>query len=268
MFEATENVVDSPALAMRFHLNPWDEPTVGGCVATISSIAVHDNLRAATEFRRFTDWCEANRVVLASCRIPHDCLDACGFLEARGFRFIELNYRPQVADLHSVDLGGANGVVVAEAHASEEGQIAAIAGEIFEAGRFHADPLIDPAIGDLRYRKWVSNAFRNPAQRVLRCSESGRLAAFFVVESPEPDRRFWSLVGMGPGLAGKGLGARMWRAMLRRHRDEGASKVSTSISSHNVAVMNLYVKLGFRFPSPEITLHWCPRGRVSAPRPQ
>lgn len=262
MFETTEVVIDTPALAMRFHLNPWDEPTVGGVVATIASIAVRHPWRAQNDYSRFTEWCEANQVVLASCRLAHERLDVCGFLEERGFRFIELNYRPQVADLHAVDLGEADGVEVGEALAAEEDGIASIAGEIFTAGRFHVDPLLDPAIGDRRYRRWISNAFRNPAQRVWRCSEAGRMTAFFVVESPEPDQRFWSLVGLAPGLAGRGLGARMWRAMLRRHRDEGVRTVSTSISSHNVAVMNLYVKLGFRFPAPEITLHWCPRGRV------
>lgn len=265
MFDATEIIVDTAALAMRFHLNSWDEPTVGGGVATISSIAVLDPLQATTEFRRFTDWCAANRVVLASCRLPHESLVACGFLEAQGFRFIELNYQPQVVDLHAIDVSGADGVDVAEAGEGDANTIAAIAGEIFRAGRFHVDPLIDPAIGDRRYRRWVWNAFRNPAQRVWRCSEAGRIAAFFVVESPGPDQRFWSLVGMAPGLAGKGLAARMWRAMLRKHQEEGVRRVSTSISSHNVAVLNLYVKLGFRFPSPEITLHWCPRGKVLAP---
>lgn len=265
MFEAAEVIVETPALAMRFHLNPWDEPTVGGGVATISSIAVRDPLQAPTEFGRFTNWCAANRVVLASCRLPHESLDSCGFLEGQGFRFIELNYRPQVEDLLSIDVGGSDDVEVAEADECDADSIAAIAGEIFRAGRFHVDPLIDPAIGDLRYRRWITNAFCNPAQRVWRCREAGRITAFFVVESPAPDQRFWSLVGMAPGLAGRGLAARIWRAMLHKHREEGARKVSTSISSHNVAVLNLYVKLGFRFPSPEITLHWCPRGKVLVP---
>jgi len=265
MFEAVESVVKTSALSMRYHVNPWDEPTVGGIVATITSMAVHEQGQAAADFRLFSEWCDANRVLLVCCRLPHDRLDLSGFLEARGFRFIELNYRPELNNLNLIDLGRADGVTVEEAGVVDEGRIAEIAGEIFEAGRFHADPLIDPRVGDLRYRRWVTNAFRNPAQRVWTCCEAGQIRAFFVVQTPAPDRRFWSLVGMAPGLSGRGLGARMWRAMLRKHREQGAGQVSTSISSLNVAVLNLYVKLGFRFPSPEITLHWCPRGRVPGP---
>jgi GNAT superfamily N-acetyltransferase len=108
----------------------------------------------------------------------------------------------------------------------------------------------------------VHNAFRNPKQSVLKCVEDGRTVAFFVVESPATDRRFWSLVGLAPGLSGHGLGAEIWRAVLRHHRDEGVDSVATSISSLNVRVHNLYVKLGFRFPAPEITLHLCPLGPV------
>ncbi len=267
MFEASEVVLDTSALALRYHMNPWDEATVGGPVATLSLVAIRDVSRAEAEFQSFAGWCRANRVVLVSCRLPHDRLELCGFLERQGFRFIELNYRPEMANLQSIDLGTLDGVTVHEAEADDRNEIAEIAGEIYEHGRFHADPLINPKVGDLRYRQWVFNGFRNPAQRIWRCSHAGRMAAFFVVESPQPDRRFWSLVGMAPHVAGKGLAARMWRTMLHTHREEGVRRVSTSISSLNVAVLNLYVKLGFRFPPPEITLHWCPAGRVPGPGP-
>jgi hypothetical protein len=53
--------------------------------------------------------------------------------------------------------------------------------------------------------------------------------------------------------------------MLAFHRREGVQEVSTSISSHNVAVLNLYASMGFRFPAPTITLHWCPFGPVTRP---
>ena len=68
----------------------------------------------------------------------------------------------------------------------DEAPIAEIAGQIFDAGRFHRDPLIDPRVGDLRYRRWVSNAFLNPRQIVLKCRRGMRCKAFFVVESPAP----------------------------------------------------------------------------------
>ena len=68
------------------------------------------------------------------------------------------------------------------------------------------------------------------------------------------------LVALAPELSGKGLGRRIWCAVLAMHHHEGVEEVATSISSHNSIVHNLYVSLGFRFPLPEIILHWCPAG--------
>ena len=265
MFEANELAIDTPALAVRYHLAPWDASTVGGPVAVISGIEVRDRDRAPDAFAAFRDWCIAGGVSLVSCKLDHDRLVECGFLESQEFRFIELNYRPELAGLQSSDAVAPNEYMVDVATAEDEHLIAEIAGQIFDAGRFHRDPLIDPRVGDLRYRRWVSNAFLNPRQTVLKCRRGDEVKAFFVVEAPAPDRRFWSLVGLAPGLGGRGVGTRIWRAMLQWHRAEGADHVSTSISSLNAPVFNLYVKLGFRFPSPTISLHWCPFGRIEAP---
>jgi GNAT superfamily N-acetyltransferase len=265
MFEVRERIVETPALAMRYHLTPWDEPTVGAPVAAISGIDVHDVERAADDFREFRDWCTGNGVVLASCRVPHERLVECGFLESQGFRFIELNYRPELSGLRRADLEAADEFVVETATTVDADPIADMAGKIFEAGRFHADPMIASRVGNLRYRRWVENAFGNSAQSVLKCGREGRIEAFFVVEAPRRDHRFWSLVGLAPGLGGHGLGTRVWRAVLGWHRREGVDHVATSISSLNAAVLNLYVKLGFRFPPPSITLHWCPGGFVTGP---
>lgn len=85
-----------------------------------------------------------------------------------------------------------------------------------------------------------------------------------IVERPTGTSWFWSLVGVAPELSGKGLGRRIWQAVLAKHYHEGVEEVVTSTSSHNVVVHNLYVSLGFRFPPPEITLHWCPFGPLQS----
>ena len=110
-----------------------------------------------------------------------------------------------------------------------------------------------------------ANAFRNPKQTVLTCRKEGRIIGFLVLEKPAPDKRFWSLIGLAPEMTGQGLGRRTWHSLLAFHAAEGVTEISTSISSHNLAVFNLYVSLGFRFPPPEITLHWCPAGPLAPP---
>jgi RimJ/RimL family protein N-acetyltransferase len=263
MYNYAEEKYESPALHLTYHLAPWDEPFLQGPTAAISAIRVRTESEAAAAFEIFRNWCTRNRVKLVSCRLPQDQLTECGFLEQQGFRFIELNYRPILFGLDGFTTDRA--IDVRHADPEDLDEISAFAGEIFTSGRFHVDPQVGPEIGNRRYGAWAANAFHHPGQRVLKCCMDARTIAFMVVEQPAPASRFWSLVGLAPGLQGRGLGRRVWQAVIAFHRDEGAKEVSTSISSHNVAVHNLYASLGFRFPAPDITLHWCPFGPLRSP---
>jgi ribosomal protein S18 acetylase RimI-like enzyme len=181
------------------------------------------------------------------------------FLEARGFRFIELNYLPRLENIQSRSFD-ASGINVIAAELADRDALAEMASQVFRHGRLHQDPRIDPELGDRRYRVWMTNAFQHPKQSVLKCMLDGAIVGFFVVEFPEPRHCFWSLIGLAPGLQGRGLGKRVWQAVLRHHQEQGIDAVNTSISSLNVPVFNLYVSLGFRFPQPSLTLQWLPEG--------
>ena len=265
VFSFIEERSESAALDMRYYLAPWDRAIFQGNTAVISSISVFDEVNAAAVFGDFRNWCAANDVKLVNCRLAQDKLAECGFLEAQGFRFIELNYRPSKRGLEEFSDGGE--VAVELAVMADEDEICHIASRIFETGRLHLDPQVGPELGDRRYAAWVANAFRADGQQVLKCVLDGRIIGFLVVEQPTQTSRFWSLVGLAPGLAGRGMGRRVWQAMLAYHHREGVEEVSTSISSHNVRVHNLYVSLGFRFPAPTITLHWCPQGPLNRQTP-
>jgi ribosomal protein S18 acetylase RimI-like enzyme len=265
VFSYTEERLQSPALEMAYHLAPWDEPIFQGKTAAIASIQVLKETEAASAFEVFRDWCMRNRVKLVSCRLPQNQLRECGFLEREGFRFIELNYRPVLTGLGR--FSDDEEITICTALPADAAEISGFAGQIFATGRLHVDPQVGPEIGNRRYGVWAANAFRHPDQHVLKCTLGGQTVAFMVVEQPAPSSRFWSLVGVAPGLAGKGLGHRVLRTMLAFHHREGVEEVSTSISSHNVAAHNLYVALGFRFPAPSVTLHWCPLGPLRSSVP-
>ena len=265
MFSYNEERSESLALSITYHLTPWDVPIFEGNTAAIASITLRTEKDAVPTFNSFRDWCVRNHIQLVSCRLAQNQLTECGFLEKQGFRFIELNYRPMLRNLGR--FSDDPEITICQALPEDSSEISAFAEQIFPTGRLHVDPQVGPEIGNRRYAVWAENAFRNPNQSVLKCLMEGRTVAFFIVEQPTPASRFWSLVGLAPGLAGQGLGRRVWQAMLAFHHREGVEEVSTSISSHNVAVHNLYVSLGFRFPAPTITLHWCPFGTLRSPAP-
>ena len=82
------------------------------------------------------------------------------------------------------------------------------------------------------------------------------MAGFFIVEERPDGSVYWHLTAIAPASQGKGIGKRLWSAMVRRCVDSGASRIETTISAHNTPVMNIYAGLGFRFGSPRLTLHW------------
>ena len=256
-FDHATRSIRTAALQLDYFLVPWDTEIVGAPVAQISELRISDPVAAARDYQEFASWCARERVSLCSCRVPAERVADSMFLEERGFRCIELNYVPRLEQLQARSLPQ-DSLLVQPATAQDREPLADMAGQVFRHGRFHQDPRIDPALGDRRYRAWMWNAFERPTQRVLKCLQDEAIVGFFVVESPQPGHCFWSLTGLAPGLQGRGLGRRVWQAMLRHHQSEAAHTVSTSISSHNVPVFNLYVALGFRFPAPSVTLHWCP----------
>jgi ribosomal protein S18 acetylase RimI-like enzyme len=258
-FDFTLESVRTPALELDYHLVPWDSEIFGTAVAQISRIEVKEAKQATLDYQQFVAWRAAHGIQLCASRVPQDSLNASMFLQADGFRFIELNYLPRLADLQTRTFNNV-GIEIAPAVESDREALADMAALVLRHGRFHQDPRIDPSLGDKRYRVWMINAFSRPQQSVLKCMLDGRIVAFFVIEHPDPKHCFWSLIGLAPGLQGQGLGKRVWNAMLSHHRDQGIDCVSTSISSHNVAVFNLYVSLGFRFPAPSLTLQWRPPG--------
>jgi ribosomal protein S18 acetylase RimI-like enzyme len=262
-FDVEIQSIRTPALTLDYHVVPWDTEIIGKPVAQISRICITDPTAAVEEYETFRTWCSREAIQLCACRVQTGTLVESMFLEAQGFRFVELNYLPRLAELQArtaPETSTSLKIDIVDAEHSDQDELADMAAQVLRHGRFHQDPRIDPALGDKRYRAWMTNAFTRPSQRVLKCMLDGEIAAFFVVEFPAKDHCFWSLVGLAPGREGKGLGKRVWNAMLAYHRSRGIDVVSTSISSHNVPVFNLYVSLGFRFPAPTATFQWVAPG--------
>jgi hypothetical protein len=135
LFSYIEERSVSPALDLTYHLAPWDQPIFEANTGVISSICLRTDIADARSIDAFRDWCKRNEVKLVSCRLAQNRLVECAFLEAQGFRFIELNYRPAI-----VLLGGFPGdaeISICPADLSDTDEISGIAAQIFETGRLH-----------------------------------------------------------------------------------------------------------------------------------
>lgn len=247
--------IDTTRLLLAWAEAPWDTAIFGDPVLQIGTIEVRANGADAdiAPYERSRDACGSN---LVSCRLAHQQLRESMLLEARGFRFVEMVYQPELDDLDALPPLADNGLGVTAGTAADLPELLEIAGTAFRNERFHVDPRLPAHLGDLRYQNWVRSTLGHPRQRLHVLREGSDLVAFFVTELQADGTCYWHLNAVAPQAQGRGIGRRAWQAMVAMARSEGASRVRTSIVARNHRVLNLYARLGFSFPPPAMTFHW------------
>ncbi len=248
--------IDTSALKAEYCIDSLESEIMGAPVACLQRLKVINNQQALTELKQFFQWCEKHKVDLCSCRIPQFQRDEAILLGQAGFHWIELNYRPQLDNLQSQVFSSCD-IEILNAENCDRPALQTMAAQIFDYGRFHQDPRLGSDVGNRRYSYWLKNAFNTPHQNILKCVLNDTTIGFFVIEQLTAQSVLWSLIGLDRQWWGRGLGTRTWRAVLNHHQQAGIQQVITSISSHNVPAFNLYIRLGWRFPPPSLTFHWC-----------
>lgn len=234
---------------------PWDSEIFGFPVAQLSRFELADGAPADAILGELDAWCAEREVRLVSCRLDHARLRESIALEGHGFRFVEVVYGPRRESFDGIATPH-HAIEVTEATPRDLGPIQDIAHEAFTTGRFLLDPRLDPELSRRRYAAWVRNSLGSTTQVVLKAEAHGDLIGFFIVEARPGGTRYWHLTAVASRWQGQGLGLSLWQTMLLRHRDEGATAVETTISGHNLPVLNLYARLGFTIASSQMTFHW------------
>lgn len=252
-------VLEKPSLSLEWTEAPWDSALFGFPVLQIGRIEARGPA-ADKDFAEFEAYRDRLECGLVSCRLPHERLKESMLLEARGFRFIEMVYHPEMENLQAYDVGAPTGLVVVRGDRSDLPAVQEIAERAFRNERFHMDPRLDSAMGDRRYRNWATSSFSHPSQELHCIRDDERVRAFFVTEMFADGTCYWHLNAVAPDAQGKGYGWRAWRAMMQVAKDAGAKRIRTCIAARNHRVLNLYCRLGFRISPPQMTFHWVKEG--------
>jgi len=118
----------------------------------------------------------------------------------------------------------------------------------FEQGRFHRDFNVERARADLRYENWLRTL--HAAGKVYGLLWEEDLAGFIAHEGGK-----LVLHALGAKHRGRGLARHLWSAVCAELARQGAPELTSSISATNLAALNLYVSLGFRFRNPVDVYH-------------
>lgn len=245
---------EADGAALECFLVPWDTQIFEFPVAQISRLELGEGADPGMILRKFDAWCAGQDVRLVSCRLDHTRLRESMALEDVGFRFVEMVHEPRL-DLADRVAAPRRMLQVGEAAEDDLAAIEEVAHAAFTTGRFLLDWRLPPELSRRRYAAWVRNSFEDPGHEVLKATVDGELVGFFIVEARPDGSVYWHLTAIAPRWQGKGMGMSLWRTMLLRHRTNGATSVSTTISGHNPPALNLYARLGFKFGAAQMTFH-------------
>ena len=127
-------------------------------------------------------------------------------------------------------------------------ELLSICHESFAHGRFHRDFNLDKAHADLRYNNWLKQLYEKNTVYGLFWNEE--LAGFIAHNNNN-----LALHALAKPYRGQGLAKYWWGAVCHDLLMTGHAEVRSSISATNLAALNLYTSLGFRFRNPLDVYH-------------
>jgi hypothetical protein len=118
----------------------------------------------------------------------------------------------------------------------------------FIHGRFHRDFNLDKSLADLRYDLWLKQIYAE--RSVFALMYNDKLAGFWGFFANKI-----VLHALSQEYRGKGMAKYFWSLACQELFRAGYSEVISSISASNVAALNLYSSLGFKFRNPVDVYH-------------
>lgn len=118
----------------------------------------------------------------------------------------------------------------------------------FAYGRFHRDFNIDQQKADLRYNSWLSQLFQE--QKVWGLIYDQELVGFWAFSEQNI-----VLHALKSEYRGKGMAKYFWSNACQEMFKSGYQEIISSISASNLAILNLYRSLGFKFKNAQNVYH-------------
>lgn len=195
------------------------------------------------------------RVSLVSCRVPANQPALLGAVQQVGFTVVDCLVTLGVRNVQRAPVDPAP-LPLREARQEDMEELEAIAGQAFQTGRYHLDPLFPRALADKRYAVWVRNALtgRMPGS-VLVAKHEGTIAGF-LVHRIEDDRCEGQLACVNP----KFKHSIVMHSLLAAHtawlRKQGVRKTTGRISIGLMQAINLNLVLHAELRNADYVLHW------------
>jgi len=127
-------------------------------------------------------------------------------------------------------------------------ELTPICAHAFDHGRFHRDFNLPTEASEKRYLNWLEQL--HTEGQVIGLVFEGKTIGFIATKD-----RCLVLHAIHRDFRGKGLAKYLWTAACLDIFKAADDEISSSVSAANLAVINLYASLGFRFRNPKDIYH-------------
>lgn len=207
----------------------------------------------------FNSWSKREKISFTSTRLDDCDLSSIHALESDGFRYIEtmLNYSFDYRKGRKIEKSK---YPLRPLKKEEVEVFVEIARSSFVENRFHFDPHFDREKANELYAKWLRNSYNNPSNYVTVLEIGKNPASFFVHSIDDLSKYFglkfgrWILAAVSPDFRKRGIGYQHYLGILNLLKNQ-VDINDANFTLKNVPVVNLYIKLGFKKISSQVTLH-------------
>ncbi len=189
-------------------------------------------------------------------RLPSDDTALSKQASDAGFYFVEQSIEPFI-DFSKWDRARYENLFIPLTTADDSNIEVAfeIANSSFHDLRFQRDLSIAPEKANLRYKRWLENAYRR-GDIVSLSMQNGEIAGFVLWRFLAHHAAGIALNCIRPAYQGKGLGKALFASCAELCRSMGAETLVSGISSANLPSLNGYVRAGFLFRNPTAVFHY------------
>lgn len=236
---------------------PWDTEIFGFAVADFKPGNSHSVASRRDEFvRALAQWTGANRVELISASIPAEDILWVSLLQELNFLFVDSTLEVINKHVQRLDIPATRNPL-RPATREDQAQVEHVAEGAFRFGRYHADARFPRALADLRYRRWLHNAFASlsPQSIVYVTGAPDHIRGFLHVNINERDA-YMTIAAVEKSLQGGVIGYDLIAETLRNLKAEGIQRVHSKVSAVNTAIVNIAISFDGRFAPVQAVFHW------------
>jgi ribosomal protein S18 acetylase RimI-like enzyme len=203
--------------------------------------------------------CQEKKTFMTFLKIKNADIATIHFLESLDFNYMESQFKimknmkgllenniyNRFFDLKKID--GYN--------KSEISSILRIINTTFTTDRYHLDPQIPRQKSNKRYENWFLNALNNEKYTtfIYQNKKNNEIYGFLMVKEEEGGI-YLGLGGVNENYKGYGIYTNLLTDYLNYAYSIGQKKFQTYISSHNIAVFNIYIYFGFHITEETIVM--------------